>query len=142
MYTYIKRIFPFIFLLQIFAACSSPTTKLETAQVQQKFTIPEIIRSPVCDTIALFSLDFLNDAIMPFCGKYQFTHTLRLNNFPKRNDTFKRDYIREYVRAEPNDSINTEEFKVIADYTTTIIDKYRFDEGNAFFPIYVVNETT
>lgn len=131
----------FISLLLFQTACSSPQTKIETEQ--QHFNLPAIHHVSDVDSIRLFECDYLIESMFLFYGKFKFSDELKLEGHPHRIYEYKNEYVREYVRPEPNDTIQTDGFQIFVDYNTNITLNVSSDtNGNTFFPIYVVNENT
>lgn len=134
-----KRQFINFLILLLFFSCSMQEKK------EVKFEIPVIYQPNVKYKKILHNVDSLQAVWPIFFGKYKYTDTIKLIKKNKRpKDTlFKKDIIEEFVLWK-NESFPTDGFQIFTDYKTTIFIENcrRPNEGNSFFPVYVVNETT
>lgn len=119
--------------------------QIEKITDKRYFEIPVVQQVAIKDTMACFNVDFLDGVWFKFCGKFKFTDTLKLGEKIEFDTTFKKDYLFEYPTREESEEfekLNSDGFQLFVDYKTTIYQKNKYDKGNSYFPVYLVNETS
>jgi hypothetical protein len=110
------------------------------------FEIPIVEQERLKDSLTLFKVDFLDCTEFLFYGKYKFTDTLKLSDQFQLDTLQRKDYldIYEYEKSkEELNKLNFDGFQLYVDYKTTIcVKKNKYDNGNSYFPVYLVNETS
>ena len=127
--------------------------KLDIKEDPFVFSIPTVVFQDSIknlDTI-LFEGQHMNRIYPIFCGKYNKNDSVRFNRgnvFEKYKDTsFKKNWISvEFLgydsRSRKLDSIDTDDFRMIANYSQTILfDWWATDKYNAYFPVFIYNPT-
>jgi len=134
-YITICLLFPLVF------SCKPANNPLP--DINRDFHLPVIVQSLSTDSTELRKMDFINEADFLYVGKHEFTDTLSWDHFLKEDDEPSADMIHERSRPEPRDTLSTDGFQIIPDYTTSVRYKREYQEyGSCYFPIYVVNETS
>lgn len=125
------------------------TQKYSTTDTTKKvFHIPVVVQEPTKDTIEFIKAYTLRHVWFKYAGKYTFTDTLKLPENPRKDTTFRNDYLTGYSHIEEGDTLNTDGFQIFVDYKTAIhYNQYKemgmgYGKGNYYFPIYIVNETS
>jgi hypothetical protein len=87
--------------------------------------------------------DGINEIFPKFIGQYKFTDTVNFDSERQNRNVDEKQY-----RWEHNvygfDTLSSDGLQIYTDYNKTIFSKiyYGATKANAFFPVYVVNETT
>ncbi|WP_027001727.1 hypothetical protein [Hugenholtzia roseola] len=136
-----KKYINILFLFMLFMACQRQEKVIET--LNREFQIPVLIQATTPESFELAKVDSLSQTFFQFYGKHKFTDTLKLSERHKRDTTYLKDFIWEYPKPTKDDTLTTDGFQIFIDYQTNVYDKDEyFSNGNCYFPVYVVNETS
>lgn len=112
---------------------------------QTKFHLPVVTQTKSFEPINFHSAREIVSSEMILYGKFNFTDTICLDK-PNWYDTTKlQNYPYGYRLTDAKDTYNSDGFQLIADYNTTVYynnEAVRMNSMTAFYPVYLVNETT
>ncbi len=84
--------------------------------------------------------EYVSEFFPKFVGKYKYTDTLHLSDRWTKDTTLKNDFIWDYSGLD-TDKLTFNGFEIIPDYSTTIY-WHMYGPCNAYYPVYIVNETS
>ncbi|HEY4800435.1 MAG TPA: hypothetical protein VII99_15245, partial [Bacteroidia bacterium] len=126
------------FIVLVAFGCSLKQEKISN----EKFKIPKINFSLKKDSLRTIDTDSINGVFTGYYGKYSFSDSINLNDSTNK---IKRDEIFYETRSLfIQDSINSDGFQVIADYSQTIPEFFSYNYGKtklSAYPVFIINET-
>lgn len=129
--------FKYILVISIFLTFALFSLKQSTVLNEpNRFQLPIIYQESANEKIKLFTASEISESSMKFYGKYKFVDTMFLN----AKYSYDTNWIKDLTK--PTENINTDGFQIFTDYTSTINHNTYQEEVKAFFPVYLVNETT
>jgi hypothetical protein len=134
----------YFFLTLLFFCSCAQKDKKNSIDGKAFFKIPAVIQSPAKGTTEFFNAVFLEETWPKFLGKFKFTDTLRFAENLENTDTSgQRDKLWEYSFFKNKDSLQTDGLQIVADYNTNLRYKENYQpNGNYYYPVYAVNETS
>ena len=136
-----------ILIIALLSSC-----KFDSKEEQFVFSIPTVFFQDSMKNLDAvpFERQYV-DRIFPFfCGKCSKNDSVKFNNgkiFKKNEDVrFQKDWIsseffEQGSRSPKIDSIETDGFKMVANYSQTILFDWNTDKYNAYFPVFLYNST-
>lgn len=136
-----KKLQTLIYFLLLCGACKQKDQN--AAMVNRDFQLPIVIQTPTKDTIEFKNIEFLDESSFIFYGKFKFSDTLYIDEHPKLETNYEKDFLSNYSRPGIDDPLTTDGFQIFTDYKTTIYNKRKYlSKGEYYFPVYIVNETS
>jgi len=123
-----------------FFSCNTSDKTLDKKSDDFKF--PVVLHKTKFDSLEQWKADGVNEIFPKFIGQYKFNDTVDFDNERQNRNIDEKQY-RWEQNAYDFDTLSSDGLQIYTDYDETINSKlyYGATKGNAFFPVYIVNET-